>query len=87
MVAFSLLLYGAPTWEGALEYVETYRKILPKVQRKLVCSVYRTISEEALLVIADTMPLNLTVQERRINYESNGDDAKIELAEPEIMRT
>lgn len=68
--------------------METHRKILAKEQHKMairMCSTCRTISEETVLVIS-MMPVVLMAQERRKNYESNGDHDKRELANQEVMR-
>lgn len=65
-VVYSVLLYGAPTWERALRYAK-YRKLLEKVQRRIalrICSAYRTVSLEAVVLLAGTPPIDLLVDER-----------------------
>lgn len=65
-VAQSIMLYGAPIWEGAMR-AERNRKILQRVQRKValrVCRAYRTTSYEAAMVLASMIPIQLLVEER-----------------------
>lgn len=73
-VVHSILLYAAPIWEGALE-VQATRSRLERVQRGAalrVCSAYRTVSYEAVLVVAGVPPLKLLAKERREVYEGVG---------------
>lgn len=65
-VVQSIVLYGAKIWGRALKR-KIYKDSLTKVQRKAairVVSSYRTISTNALLVIARTLPIHLAVDER-----------------------
>lgn len=69
-VVQSILLYGAPIWyEWARK--TTYERKLIKAQRKFlirVCSAYRTVSSQALQVIAGVPPIRLLVEERESQY-------------------
>lgn len=65
-VAASVALYAAPVWARALQRRKA-RDTLTRVQRIMavrVCSAYRTISNDAVLVIAGIPPVDLTVEER-----------------------
>lgn len=66
-VVHSVLLYGAPAWAHTMDLVPGNRKILKKVQRKIlirrICA-YRTVSEVATNVIASTPPLDLLAKHR-----------------------
>lgn len=69
----SILLYGAPVWSGMVERIPAYRAILIKSQRRglmRVVSSYRTVSAEALQVIAGIPTIDLLAKERRLLYES-----------------
>ncbi|XP_017773782.1 PREDICTED: uncharacterized protein LOC108560651 [Nicrophorus vespilloides] len=66
VVAQSIMLYAAPIWEQAM-IVLSYRKVLETVQRRgeiRICSAYRTISRDAVQVIAGVPPIELLVLER-----------------------
>lgn len=71
-VTQSILLYAAPVWEGALS-VEKHRRKMASVQRacalRVVCG-YRTVSEQAALVLASSPPIDLLAAERRVCYEA-----------------
>jgi hypothetical protein len=70
-VVHSTLLYGAPIWARSLEK-EHHRKKMAAVQRRSalrVISGYRTISEEAALVLASSPPIDLLALERQAVYE------------------
>lgn len=69
--ASSTLMYGAPIWADALR-VECNRKRMAGVQRTCALRViagYRTISEDAALVLASTIPVDLLALERKTVYE------------------
>lgn len=69
-VVNSQLLYGAPVWRTAIENKKVCRKLL-KIQRQMairVSSAYRTISTEAVGVIAGIPPIDLQVTERSAKY-------------------
>ncbi|XP_017773168.1 PREDICTED: uncharacterized protein LOC108560223 [Nicrophorus vespilloides] len=66
VVAQSIMLYATPIWEQAMT-VLSYRKALETVQRRgaiKICSAYRTISRDAVQVIAGVPPIELLVLER-----------------------
>ena len=66
-VTQSIMLYGAEIWADALKK-ETYRRRLAAVQQRgafrIACS-YRTVSEQAILVIAGTIPIDLLALEKK----------------------
>ncbi|KAK9753830.1 hypothetical protein QE152_g1723 [Popillia japonica] len=69
----SVVLYAASIWREATRR-EVHRKKLLSVQRKIaicIARAYRTVSTEALLVVARTPPIHLLVQ-RRAEVEVNG---------------
>lgn len=69
-VVHSIMLYAAPIWSHALNVGRT-RQIGTRVQRRLalrICSAYRTVSYEAVLVIAGIPPLLLMAKEREETY-------------------
>lgn len=73
-VVHSVLLYGAPIWAQAMQ-IERARLSLARVQRRSalrVASAYRTVSEDAVLVLCGTPPLDLLALERQEMY--NGRD-------------
>lgn len=70
-VVHSALLYGAPIWARSLT-TEVHRKKMAQVQRRSalrVISGYRTISEDAALVLASSPPIDLLATERALKYE------------------
>ena len=63
---YSIILYGASIWGGALKH-QKYRVMLLQVQRRVaqsVCTAYRTVSTDAALVAAGLIPIDLLVNER-----------------------
>ena len=71
----SILLYGAEIWADAME-VNKYRKRMVTVQRRgalRVACAYRTVSEEAVAVIAGTIPIDLLARERKQIYDRCAD--------------
>ncbi|XP_026471518.1 uncharacterized protein LOC113375787 [Ctenocephalides felis] len=64
-VVASVLTYGIPIWADALELQESWRKVGPVYRMsalRVVCS-FRTISEEAVYVIAGILPLRVLAEE------------------------
>lgn len=64
-VVQSIVLYGAHIWAGATD-IQKYKKMLERLQRRAllrVVSGYRTISTEAVQVLAGIPPLNLMILE------------------------
>lgn len=60
------LLYPAPVWCDAM-WVRTYAREFGRVQRTAairVCCVYRTLSTEAVLVVASMVPIGELLEER-----------------------
>ena len=84
-VANSIILYAAPIWRKALN-VKRHRDKLIRVQRKAairICGAYRTISTEAVLVIAGTMPIKYLTEESIFIHDrgepdgiANGNEAR-----------
>lgn len=71
----SILLYGAEVWADALRK-KTYRKKMEQVHRKgalRITSAYRTTSQDAALVIAGVIPIDLLAQERKLVYQSRSE--------------
>lgn len=74
--AQSMLLYAAPVWSSALR-IQAYTNTLAKVQRIAairICGAYRTISREAVLVIAGVIPIELLANERKRLFEINKEE-------------
>lgn len=67
----SIALYGAPVWAGALGFAGA-KKALLRVQRRAALRItcaYRTVSQEAVLIIARTPPIHLLALERQQIHE------------------
>ena len=81
-VVHLILLYDAEVWAEALD-VEFHRKKPGAVQRRcalrIACS-YRTVSEEAVLVIAGVMPIRLMVKQRKLVYDNKDSIGKVNAA-------
>lgn len=66
-VLHSTLLYGAPIWADVVR-LERVRNNLAKIQRRSllrVAAAYRTVSEDAVLVLTAVPPIDLLALERR----------------------
>lgn len=77
-VITSILMYGAPIWASASE-VCTYRQKVASVYRLCalrVISAFRTVSEEAVCLIAGMPPIDLIAKERRNMYFRREDLSK-----------
>jgi hypothetical protein len=64
------LLYGAPIWAGAHVYEKNVNTLLES-QRKIalrVAMVYRTVSTQAIMVVAGMVPAHLLAKERQKIY-------------------
>lgn len=85
----SILLYGAEIWADALD-VKRYRKRLTNVQRqgalRIACA-YRTVSAQAVLVIAGVIPIDLLAKERKKIYERRADTSRADAAVKEREET
>lgn len=70
-VVHSVLLYGAPSWAGTLEFIPENVRQLNKSQRKVllrsICG-YRTVSEVAVGVLSSTPPADLLAIEREAMF-------------------
>lgn len=73
----SILLYAAPVWCTALKK-KKHVVAMERVQRKMLIRMscaYRTVSNRALQVIAGILPMDLQVKERRLLYETKGENS------------
>lgn len=73
-VSMSILRYGGPAWVTALS-TKRNRKLLDRTQRLMamrVASAYRTISSEAVRVIAGMIPIGITLEEDIKCYNHRG---------------
>nr|XP_046472552.1 uncharacterized protein LOC124214333 [Neodiprion pinetum] len=70
-VVTSVLTYGISIWADTLETQESWRKAGPIYRQSAlrVASAFRTISGEAVCVIAETLPLRVLAEERRALYQ------------------
>ena len=81
----SIMLYGAEVWAEALQK-RKYKKVLARVQRRgalRIASAYNTVSEQAVLVIAGVIPIDLLANERRRIYNRGPGISRDEAAEAE----
>lgn len=63
-VVKSIIIYASPIWSGSLRFA-TYRNIINPIFRLTalrVCCAFRTVSDEAALVIAGMMPIDLQIR-------------------------
>ncbi|XP_046868464.1 uncharacterized protein LOC124460908 [Drosophila willistoni] len=73
----STMLYGAPAWANAMT-VKTYRRRLETTYRLAalrVCCGFRTISDDAALVIAGMTPIDLLAHEAQRIYATKMESA------------
>ncbi|KAL1446824.1 hypothetical protein WDU94_015654 [Cyamophila willieti] len=74
--AESIFLYAAPIWIDCLKY-EKYRAKLLSKQRtfclRVACS-YRTVSTDAIAVLARVIPIDLMCEERSQTWGKDGDE-------------
>lgn len=87
--AHSILLYGAEVWADALA-VKKYRKAMTNVQRRgalRIACAYRTVSAEAVLVVAGVIPIDLLATERKRIYDRDEETSKEDAAVRERERT
>ncbi|XP_057657370.1 uncharacterized protein LOC130894505 [Diorhabda carinulata] len=74
LVIHSVLLYAAPAWREAMK-IQSYKERLMAAQRKgllMVAAAYRTVSAEAVQVIAGFPPIDLMIAERCFLYKIGG---------------
>lgn len=79
VVPHSILLYGAPVWCRTM--APGAWKIMVQCQRRIalrVASAYRTISGNALLILAGTPPIDLMAAERAEMYEGRHNTGGVE---------
>ncbi|XP_015119085.1 uncharacterized protein LOC107042530 [Diachasma alloeum] len=69
-VVTSVMTYGIPIWTDALQFQESRRKIANVYRQSAlrVASAYRTVSEDAVRVIAGMLPIEVLAEERRCLY-------------------
>lgn len=86
-VATSILRYGGPVWWTALG-TKRNRALLDRTQRLMamrVASAYRTISSEAVGVIAGMIPIGITLEEDTVRYTRRGTRGIREAAKAESL--
>lgn len=87
--AHSILLYGAEIWADALK-TKKYCHAMTTVQRqsalRIACS-YRTVSAQAVLVVAGVIPIDLLAFERKRIYERTADTSRQDAATTERQST
>jgi len=67
-----LILNGSPVWKGVLD-ITCYKSKSIRVQRLInirIAKAYRTVSNGALCVITDLIPINIKIEETAKYYES-----------------
>ena len=90
-VVSSVLLYGAPVWAKSLD-IATYRKTMSSVQRLSairVASAYRTVSHDAVNVVASCPPIDILAEENQRQHRRKKDEQRRVLCEeerPESLR-
>lgn len=70
-VVTSVLTYGIPIWADTLRTQEAWRKVAPvyRLSALRVASAYRTVSHDAVCVIAGMLPIEILAEERRTLYQ------------------
>jgi len=66
-----LSLYGAPIWADEYLAVKERQRSLKRLQRMVASRVvasFRTVSFDAVTLLAGTMPINLAVEVRKNTY-------------------
>ncbi len=85
-VAMLVLLYGAPIWADAVNAREYWRTEMVFVQRKVALrcvSAYRTVSTDAVCVLADIPLIEIVVDERKRVYSVTH---RIKLKSAQVLR-
>ncbi|CAB3247351.1 unnamed protein product [Arctia plantaginis] len=69
-VVTSVLNYGIPIWADALKIQEARRKIAPVywLSALRIASAFRTVSDDAVNVIAGMLPIEVLAEERKALY-------------------
>ncbi|XP_015121282.1 uncharacterized protein LOC107044050 [Diachasma alloeum] len=75
-VVTSVLMYGIAIRADALEMQESRRKVAPvyRLSALRVAKAYRTVSEDAVCVIAGMLSMEVLAEERRSLYRRRGSD-------------
>ncbi|XP_015118144.1 uncharacterized protein LOC107041861 [Diachasma alloeum] len=75
-VVTSVLTYGIAIWDDALHTPISRRKVAPvyRLSALIVAKAYRTVSEDAVCVIAGMLPIEVLAEERRSLYRRRGSD-------------
>lgn len=76
----SIILYAAPVWVQGIR-IERQKKVLIRVQRSAairICRAYRTVSTDAVLLIARTIPITLLLEERAAVFGKSDEQKKAE---------
>jgi len=73
-VTTSVLTYGIPIWADALKVQEYRRRTAAayRVSALRVACAFRTVSEDAISVIAGMLPIEVLAEERRSMYQQKG---------------
>ncbi len=84
-VVTSVLTYGIAIWADALKRQESPRKVAPiyRLSALRITSAYRTVSEDAVCVIAGMLPIGVLAEERKSLYQRPGKGS----LSPEDLRT
>lgn len=72
LIADAVALYVAPVWGEMVIHTKTNRRALRSAQRRIAIGVtraYRTVSTDALLVLAGLLPWDLLAKERAARYQ------------------
>lgn len=72
-VVSSVMLYAAPIWAGELNRTKTSKRAMESVHRRAAVRTiasYRTVSHEAVQVLAGIPPIDLIIQERIRKYRN-----------------
>ena len=86
-VVESIALYGAPVWAPWAMKKSGNRHILEKTQRVMgirITRCHRTVSTEAILVLARTIPWPLLVEERAKIYQGRNETDETTITETEL---
>lgn len=78
------MCYGAPVWADKATIGAVRRKLLQSQRLALIflCKAYRTVSTEALPVLAGVLPVDLEVQRRAAMYFNTRDNMDITFLSP-----
>lgn len=71
-VTTSVLTYGIPIWADALKIQEYRRKVAAAYRVGALRVAFRTVSEDAINVIAGVLPIEVLAEERRTMYQRKG---------------